>query len=77
MIAPWAMFWLTTIAKLPEGSEHSLNDPFAVKRKRWKLPVALLVLLLAAGVLWQMGTLGVWWDRMSTGETAAAVEEPA
>jgi len=68
---------LTTIAKLPEGSEHSLNDPFAVKRKRWKLLVALLVLLLAAGVLWQMGTLGVWWDRMSTGETAAAVEEPA
>jgi hypothetical protein len=68
---------LTTIAKLPEGSEHSLNDPFAVKRKRWKLLVALLALLLAAGVLWQMGTLGVWWDRMSTGETAAAVEEPA
>jgi hypothetical protein len=24
-----------------------------------------------------MGTLGVWWDRISTGETAAAVEEPA
>ena len=68
---------LTSIAKLPEGSEHSLKDPFAVKRKRWKLLLALFVLLLAAGVLWQMGTLGVWWDRMSTGETAAAVEEPA
>ncbi len=66
---------LTSIAKLPEGSEHSLNDPFAVKRKRWKLLVALLVLLLAAGVFWRIGTLGVWLDRMGTGETAAAVEE--
>jgi hypothetical protein len=68
---------LTSIAKLPEGSEHSLKDPFAVKRKRWKLLLALFVLLVAAGVLWQMGTLSVWWERMSTGETAAAVEEPA
>jgi hypothetical protein len=68
---------LTSIAKLPAGSEHSLKDPFAVKRKRWKLLLALFALLLAAGVLWRMGTLGVWWDRMSTGETAAAVEEPA
>ncbi|TDJ21025.1 MAG: hypothetical protein E2O65_00825 [Gammaproteobacteria bacterium] len=67
---------LTSIAKLPEGSEHSLNDPFAVKRKRWKLLVALLVLLLAAGALWRTGTLDVWWDRMSTGETATEVEEP-
>jgi len=66
---------LTRIAKLPEGSEHSLNDPFAVKRKRWKLVVALLVLLLAAGVFWRVGTLGVWLDRMGTGETPAAVEE--
>ena len=68
---------LTSIAKLPEGSEHSLNDPFAVKPKRWKLLVALLMLLLAAGILWQTGTLGVWWDRVSTGETTAVVEEPA
>jgi ferric-dicitrate binding protein FerR (iron transport regulator) len=67
---------LTSIAKLPEGSEHSLNDPFAVKRKRWKLLIALLVLLLAAGALWRTGTLDVWWDRMSTGETATEVEEP-
>jgi hypothetical protein len=68
---------LTSIAKLPEGSEHSLNDPFAVKRKRWKLLVALLVLVLAAGVLWRTGTLSEWWGRMSTGDTATAVEEPA
>jgi len=68
---------LTSIAKLPEGSEHSLNDPFAVKRKRWKLLVALIVLLLAAGVFWQLGTPGGWWDRLSTGQTAAAGEEPA
>ncbi len=68
---------LTSIAKLPEGSEHSLKDPFAVKRSRWKLLLALFVLVLTAGLLWRMGTLGVWWDRMSTGETAAAVEEPA
>ncbi|MCH8339837.1 MAG: hypothetical protein IH858_13500 [Chloroflexi bacterium] len=68
---------LTSIAKLPEGSEHSLKDPFAVKRKRWKPLLALFVLLLTAGLLWRMGTLGVWWDRMSAGETAAAVEEPA
>jgi len=68
---------LTSIAKLPEGSEHSLNDPFAVKRKRWKLLVALLVLVLAAGVLWRTGTLSEWWGRMNTGDTATAVEEPA
>ena len=68
---------LTSMAKLPEGSEHSLKDPFVVKRKRWKFLLALFVLLLTAGLLWRMGTLGVWWDRMSAGETAAAVEEPA
>ena len=68
---------LTSMAKLPEGSEHSLKDPFVVKRKRWKFLLALFVLLLTVGLLWRMGTLGVWWDRMSAGETAAAVEEPA
>jgi hypothetical protein len=52
---------LTSIAKLPEGSEHSLKDPFAVKRSRWKLLLALFVLVLTAGLLWRMGTLGVWW----------------
>ena len=47
-----------------------------VKRKRWKFLVVLIVLLLGAGAVWQKETLNVWWDRLNTGTTSAAVKEP-
>lgn len=46
---------LTAVAKLPEGSERSLSDPFAEKKRPWKLYVALLVLLAAVVILWLNG----------------------
>lgn len=38
---------LTHLAKLPEGAERSLNDPFAEKQVPWRLYLALL--MMAAG----------------------------
>jgi hypothetical protein len=47
---------LTSLRTLPEGSSRDLDDPFAEKKSPWKLYVVLLV-LLAAGVLWTLGKL--------------------
>ncbi len=55
---------LASIAKLPKGSEHSLKDPFAVTRKRWKLLLALFVLLLAYS---QQKFSGKWGLRVYGG----------
>jgi hypothetical protein len=38
---------LTAVAKLPEGAEKSLVDPFAEKRRRWPLYIVLLGVLVA------------------------------
>ncbi len=46
---------LTGTAKLPEGAERSLADPYEDKKKPWSL-YALIVLLIIAGiVLWKYG----------------------
>jgi len=45
---------LTALAKLPEGAERSLTDPYAEKRSPWPLAIAILVLLIAAYVVWRM-----------------------
>lgn len=52
---------LTAAARLPENAERSLSDPFAEKRRPWKLYLALAVLLGVALVLWRQGTLGRWF----------------
>jgi len=50
---------LTSVAALPVGSERALTDPYAEKRSRWPWLV-LLLLLIAAGVLWYKGILQGW-----------------
>lgn len=50
---------LTSVATLPAGSERALTDPYAEKRSRWPWLV-LLLLLIAAGVLWYKGILQGW-----------------
>lgn len=52
---------LTSTAALPHGSERSLGDPFAEKRRPWALYLLLLVLLTALGAVWQQGYLAQWW----------------
>ncbi len=56
---------LTSTAALPRGSERSLRDPFAEKRRAWQFYLFLLVLLTALGALWQKGYLVQWWESIS------------
>lgn len=47
---------LTELAKLPQGAQHSLDDPFADKKTPWKRWVFLVVILLLGGA-WYVGKL--------------------
>jgi hypothetical protein len=47
---------LTQVAVLPKGSRRQLRDPFAEKRRPWKLTLLLLALLALAS-LWYIGRL--------------------
>ena len=51
---------LTATAKLPEGAERSLVDPFAEKKSPWPYYAALALLLAAAFLLWRYGYLAKW-----------------
>jgi len=46
---------LTASARLPENAERSLVDPFAEKKRPWKLYLVLAALLGAVLVLWRQG----------------------
>ena len=54
---------LTAAARLPENAERSLVDPFAEKKRPWKLYLVLAALLAAALVLWRQGYLARWFGR--------------
>ncbi len=43
---------LTGVARLPEGAQRTLKDPYAEKSKAWKLWLLLVALLAAALILW-------------------------
>ena len=47
---------LTHVAALPKGSERSLDDPYAEKRRPWKAYTIVGLLLVLAG-LWYLGKL--------------------
>ena len=49
---------LTGIAKLPEGADRSLIDPFAEKKLVW--PYYLAIAFLAGGIVWGMWLAGLF-----------------
>ncbi len=60
---------LTSMAVLPPGSQRALDDPYAEKRRPWKLYLLLLAGLFVVAALWQQGyldplfELGIGWFR--------------
>jgi len=51
---------LTAVAKLPEGSERPLSDPFADKKKPWGFYLLIVVLIPVFILLWKFGYLCKW-----------------
>ena len=51
---------LTALARLPEGAQSSLVDPFAEKERPWKLYLFLAVLAAVVVLLWQKGYVSEW-----------------
>jgi hypothetical protein len=52
---------LTAAARLPENAERSLADPFAEKKRPWKIYLVLAALLAAALALWRQGYFARWF----------------
>jgi hypothetical protein len=52
---------LTALAKLPEGAQSSLVDPFAEKERPWKLYLFLVAVAAVALLLWQKGCVSQFW----------------
>jgi len=51
---------LTALARLPEGAQSSLIDPFAEKERPWKLYIFLVAVAAVALLLWQKGCVNEW-----------------
>ena len=52
---------LTALARLPEGAQSSLVDPFAEKERPWKLYLFLVAVAAVAVLLWQKGCVSQFW----------------
>jgi hypothetical protein len=50
---------LTSVARLPEGAERSLADPYADKKKPWSLYILIMLLIAALVLFWKYGCLGL------------------
>lgn len=68
---------LTQVAKLPKGAERSLVDPYAEKKRPWKLYLTLLIVLVALAVSWQKGYLETWSQRYWLQTPTPESEKPA
>jgi hypothetical protein len=56
---------LTQLAKLPEGAERSLNDPYAEKQVPWRLYLALLMMAGGAALaVYLYGGVGKLFHRL-------------
>jgi hypothetical protein len=51
---------LTSVARLPEGAERPLSDPFADKKRPWGFYLLIVVLITAFILLWKFGYLCKW-----------------
>ena len=68
---------LTDLARLPAGSERSLEDPYAERRSPWPtIVVVLIVLAIAYGVLNRLGFVHEWTGGRLGGTPAAAATQP-
>jgi hypothetical protein len=67
---------LTERAAVPPGAERSLADPYAEKRRPWKLYVALLV-IVALAVAWYLGKLDEYLPDKLTSTTVLGQNAPA
>jgi hypothetical protein len=67
---------LTALARLPEGAQSSLVDPFAEKERPWKLYLFLVAVAAVALLLWQKGCVGeLWKGRAPKQETTQMLKE--
>jgi hypothetical protein len=66
---------LTELAKLPPGSQRSLDDPFADKKTPWKRWVFLIVILALAGA-WYVGKLDRFLPDAITSRSALGDDAP-
>jgi hypothetical protein len=67
---------LTDVAALPPGSERSMDDPYADKRRPWGLYISLLVIVLAA-VGWYLGKLDRFLPGPAKSTTVLGTNAPA
>ncbi len=67
---------LTALAKLPEGAQYSLIDPFAEKERPWKFYIFLVVVAALALFLVQKGYVSDWLKKASAPKQEA-VQAPA
>jgi hypothetical protein len=51
---------LTQIAQLPEGAARELSDPYAEPKPAWRKWAFLLVIVVAASILWEAGLIKRW-----------------
>jgi hypothetical protein len=52
---------LTQLAKLPEGAQRALKDPFAEKEPPWALYGTIAAMVVLAGLLWELGIITKLW----------------
>jgi hypothetical protein len=67
---------LTELAKLPSGSQRSLDDPFADKKTPWKRWLVLVIVLVLAGS-WYVGKLDKYLPDAVTSESVLGDNAPA
>jgi len=51
---------LTSVARLPEGAERPLADPFADKKSPWGMYLLVVILIAAFILFWKFGYLSKW-----------------
>ena len=66
---------LTNMAKLPEGSTRSLDDPYAEAKSPWKTYLFLVVLVVALGFAGWKGYLNTWMAKLT--DKSPPVSTPA
>ncbi len=63
---------LTAVATLPDGSERSMDDPFAEKTRPWGV-YALLFLVAAGAAAWKLGYVATWTAELKSASSPAVV----